>query len=364
MADFESVVTMCQDAIDAGVTPGISLACGERGGESFRSFLGAAALQPLHRELVASTHYDLASLTKVLATTWLTMKRWVETGLDLDAPLGDLLPGYYPADKVGLTIRLLLTHAAGLPSGLRLRDHMDCTTAFDAATRQRAIQHFLQAPLREAPGVDSVYSDIGPILVSDLLEHLSPNERLDSMCRRELYEPTQMPNTQFLPLSGASPPVTPNECAATELCSWRERVVSGQVHDENAFLMDGVAGHAGLFAPLADLEHVAQVLLDPPTRGTITQRGVAAFTHRQNVVADSSRALGWDTARAGGPGGDRLSSTAFGHTGFTGTSMWVDPEQGLYVVLLSNRVHPTRDNSAFLTFRPRLHDKIVDTLAQ
>ncbi|MBT5060512.1 MAG: serine hydrolase [Gemmatimonadetes bacterium] len=362
MADFESVVAMCQDAIDTGVTPGISLACGVRGGASYRSFLGAAALQPLRRELTASTHYDLASLTKVLATTWLTMKRWVETGLDLDAPLGNLLPGYYPADKAGLTIRLLLTHAAGLPSGLRLRDHMDHGTAFDVATRQRAMQHFLQAPLREAPGVDSVYSDIGPILVGDLLEHLSPEQRLDSMCRRELYAPTQMPNTRFLPLIGGSPSVLPHECAATELCPWRDRVVSGQVHDENAFLMDGVAGHAGLFAPLADLEHVAQILLDPPTHGAITQRGVTAFTRRQDIVADSSRALGWDTARAGGPGGDRLSSMAFGHTGFTGTSMWIDPEQGLYVVLLSNRVHPTRDNSAFLTFRPMLHDKIVDIL--
>ncbi len=361
MIEPEGVVAMCQEAIDNGVVPGIALSYGKRSDSPTRCILGSAQLKPAYRQLSGATHFDLASLTKVLATTWLTMNRW-EAGLDLDAPLQDLIPGYYPVDKGKLTIRLLLTHSAGLPSGLRLRDQMDAPTAAEPETRSRAMEHFLEAPCRTEPGQDTLYSDIGPILVGDLLEQLAMGERLDQLCERELYRPSEMPDTGFLPLIPGPARVSPVECAATEDCPWRGRVVSGQVHDENAYLLNGVAGHAGLFAPLADIERAARGFLAPEASGTFPQKGVTEFTRRQSIVPESSRALGWDTAHAGCPGGDRLSTTAFGHTGFTGTSIWIDPEQGFYVVLLTNRVHPSRDNSRFVAFRPRLHDRIANTL--
>ncbi|MBT3343912.1 MAG: beta-lactamase family protein [Gemmatimonadetes bacterium] len=362
MADFDGIRTMCQRAIDDGVMPGLALSIAHRGDEPMRCFLGSAALEPVPRPLTPSTRFDLASLTKCLATTWLLMRKW-EEGLDLDAPLERLLPGYYPPDKQQLTIRLLMAHAAGLASGLRLLDRFTAADALIDGTRRRAIECFLAAEPREEPMRDALYSDIGPILVADLLEQLG-EERLDHQCQRELYTPTLMHDTIFRHLTDPlpSPLPSPQECAATERCPWRERVVCGQVHDENAYLLGGVAGHAGLFAPLADLERVAAVLLDPPTTGPLTARALGEFTRKQDIVEGSSRAIGWDTARNGCPGGDRLSANAFGHTGFTGTSIWIDPELELSVVMLANRVHPTRDNSAFVGFRPRLHNAIVDSL--
>ncbi|MEE3337958.1 MAG: serine hydrolase [Candidatus Latescibacterota bacterium] len=361
MSDLDGVTTMCQEAIDAGVVPGICLSFGRARGESQRCVLGSAALEPTLRAMSVDTHFDLASLTKVLATTWLTMVRWQE-GLDIDAPLESLLPGYYPPDKAGLSIRLLLAHAAGLPSGLRLRDQLSSNKVTEPSTRRDAMEHFVHAPMKAGPAEASLYSDIGPILVGDLLERLNGTLRLDELCCRHLYSPAQMSSTGFLPVTASEPRVQPDDCAATENCPWRGRVVSGQVHDENAFLLDGVAGHAGLFAPLPDLEHVARLLLTPTDTGPITGRSLAEFTRQQQIVEGSTRALGWDTAHQGCPGGDKFSERAFGHTGFTGTSIWIDPVQEIYVVLLTNRVHPTRQNERFLAFRPRLHDVIVESL--
>lgn len=363
MADFERVATICQQAIDDGVTPGLALSIIARGETPFRCALGNAALQPEPRALAMSTRFDLASLTKCLATTWLLMRRW-EDGLDLDAPLEDLLPDYYPQDKQQLTIRLLMTHAAGLPSGLRLHERFAAADAGLEPMRRAAIECFLGAAPRALPGQDVLYSDIGPILVGDLLEQLAAGERLDRQCHRELFAPVQMNQTGFAHLTDPLPTSQwrEDDCAATERCAWRGHVVCGQVHDENAYLLGGVAGHAGLFAPLPDVERIAALLLDPPDTGPISRRALASFTRRQDVIEGSSRALGWDTARPGCPGGSNLSEAAFGHTGFTGTSIWIDPQQDLAIVLLANRVHPTRDNTAFLAFRPILHDAIVDSL--
>lgn len=363
MTDFEGVVTMCEDAICAGVMPGIALSVHAAGCAPFRVSMGSAALEPQSRPLQSATRFDLASLTKCLATTWLLMRRW-DAGLDLDAPLGELLPGYYPADKQALTPRLLMTHAAGLPSGLRLQDHLAASEADQEGTRQKVIDCFLAAESRAAPRQDTLYSDIGPILIGDLLEKLPGGGRLDHLCLQELFGPAGMSHTGYVHLTDPhpAPPPPPEQCAATERCAWRGRVVSGQVHDETAYLLSGVAGHAGLFAPLADVDRAARLLLEAPADGPASAAAIRHFTQRQNLVAGSTRAIGWDTARDGCPGGSRLSASAFGHTGFTGTSIWVDPQRQLSIVVLANRVHPSRDNGEFLTFRPRLHDAVIDAL--
>ena len=224
----------------------------------------------------------------VLATTLLLMKRSEGQALDLDAPLATHLPGRYPDDKSGLTLRLLLTHTSGLPASVRLCDEF----APDPkdGNEQRAAEEF----------------------------------------------------------------------AATEDCPWRGRVIQGQVHDETAYLMRGVAAHAGLFSTIFDLLRLAQVLIGATS--FITTDTVREFTSRQNLVSDSTRAMGWDTADPDSACGHHFSARAFGHTGFTGTSFWVDPETGLFVVLLANRIHPTRNDSGFLRFRPRIHDLIATFL--
>lgn len=360
-AVFESVDSAVRQSVDEGLTAGAVLACGRVGRARHLTCAGHAALVPSPRPLSPETLFDLASLTKVLATTWLVTKWWEEERLDLDAPIGDLLPGRYPADKRSLTVRLLLCHAAGLPSGLRLRQEFPSPPG--APGRREVMERFLSAPLACPPRTRTVYSDIGPILVGDLLEQLS-GVSLDRACEAELYAPAGLGDTFYIHRDEPLPKArrSADAFAATEACSWRGRVLAGEVHDENACLLRGVAGHAGLFSSVADLERVARSFLGIEGDARVRPASLAAMATRQDLVPGSSRAVGWDTAGLGGPGGSRLSATAFGHTGFTGTSLWIDPEAGLYVALLANRIHPTRDEDGFLAFRPRLHDLAVEAL--
>lgn len=362
--DLDPLENCVREAVSEGAAPSVVLACGRGPDRRRRLACGHAAVVPVERCVQETTLFDLASLTKVLATTWLSMRWWELGRLDLDAPLDALLPDYYPADKGGLSVRLLLCHAAGLPSGVRLRDDY-VAVAEGGPERQEIIGRFLQAPIEAAPGQRTLYSDIGPILVGDLLEQLG-GARLDRLCADELYGPAGLADTFFVHRDDPVPAARRDlgTCAATEDCPWRGGVLVGEVHDENAWLLRGVAGHAGLFAPIADLERIARAFLGFAGDARITPATLASLTCRQHVAPDSSRAFGWDTPRPNGPGGSRLSRRAFGHTGFTGTSMWIDPEAELYVIVLTNRVHPTRDNRRFLDVRPHLHDIAVDALGR
>jgi CubicO group peptidase (beta-lactamase class C family) len=308
-----------------------------------------------------STRFDLASLTKVLATTLLCMLRWQQSRLDLDSELGAFLPSYYPPELAGLTPRLLLTHTAGLPPFVRLCETFEPDPADGEAARRRALEQILSTPLVRQPATESQYSDLGLIILGDLLEQLE-GQTLDRLCERDLYAPLGLAQTWFVHLDSPLPNVSrdPAEFASTEDCPWRGRVVRGQVHDENAYILRGVAGHAGLFSTVDDLTVLAAELARPGQ--LLEPRTVRAFTARQEVVSGSDRALGWGTASPGASCGSRMSARAFGHTGFTGTSLWIDGDTGLWVVLLSNRVHPSRENTAFLTLRPVLHDLIVEHL--
>lgn len=363
---FAQVDARLRGAVDDGTVAGAVLACGSARGGRHTLSCGDAQLLPSARPVREDTLFDLASLTKVLATTWLCMKWWEEGRLDLDAPLGELLPGYYPRDKTGLSVRALMSHAAGLPSGLRLRQELGPQLDGSAAGRRRhVVARFLSTAAAAAPGAQTLYSDIGPILVGDLLEQLG-SSRLDCLCEEELFGPAGLADTFYIhadePLAKARRP--PEDFAATEACPWRGRVLVGEVHDENACLLRGVAGHAGLFACGADVERIARAFLGIEGDPRIAPETLGLLTLPQQLVSGSRRAFGWDTAGPDGPGGSRLSRAAYGHTGFTGTSLWIDPQAGLYVVLLTNRVHPTRDNTRFLDFRPGFHDLVIDALAR
>jgi CubicO group peptidase (beta-lactamase class C family) len=296
-----------------------------------------------------ATVYDLASLTKVVGLTTAAMLA-VESGrLELDAPVQRYVRAFAGPGKQTVTIRMLLAHAGGLPAWRPLYR--------EATTRNEAFALANTTALVSPPGTADVYSDLGVIVLTGVLE-AAYQQRLDSLLAQMLFSPLRMTSTGYLP-----PPSWHDRVAPTELDPWRGRVLRGEVHDENAAVMDGVSGHAGLFSSAEDLLTFADWMIERWNGGTSSPRSlVHEFTRRQALVSGSSRGLGWDTPSPGGSAGSRLSPSSFGHTGFTGTSLWIDPERRLAIVLLSNRVNPTRNNPRWAPLRAALADLIVATL--
>jgi CubicO group peptidase (beta-lactamase class C family) len=293
------------------------------------------------------TIFDLASLTKVIATTSLVMRHVAAGTLDLDAPLADYLVAWRGTPQGPIRVRQLLTHASGLPPHARCWE-----LCRDRRDYQEAI---LAMPLERPIGTASVYSDLGFILLGFILEDLGGplTAGLDAVA-----QPLGLETIRYQP-----PDAWRDRIAPTEFDMWRNRLLVGEVHDENAAALGGIAGHAGVFGAVGDVGRFARAVLR--TLGENTVLGTPAlmrqFTTRADVP-ESSRALGWDTMLPTSSCGSRLSPSAFGHTGFTGTSLWIDPEMDLYVVLLTNRVHPTRANDALRALRPRVHDAVVEDL--
>ncbi len=286
-----------------------------------------------------TTLYDLASLTKVVGLTTLAMMLVEEHTLDLDAPVTRYVPAFV-AGGDSVTVRQLLTHSSGLAAWQPLFREVH--------SRSEMFARVNATPLEAQPGTRTAYSDLGAILLTEIVEQLM-GHRLDTLLAERVFQPLGMADTRFLPPAALRPRIAP-----TENDPWRGHVLRGEVHDENAAAMGGVSGHAGLFSSAADLVRFAQMLLRGG-EGLVRPETIALFTRAQNP-AFSSRALGWDTPSAGSSAGTRLSARAFGHTGFTGTSIWIDPEQNLFVILLTNRVHPTRANELIREVRPRVAD--------
>lgn len=296
------------------------------------------------------TLWDLASLTKVIALTSSVMQLSEQGKVDLDAPVQRYLPDWTGQWKAQVRVRDLLTHSAGLPSWRPLYK--------EAPTREAALRLVLATPLEKPPGERMVYSDLGAILLGQVVERVS-GQSFDAYVRHEIFEPLGMRSTLFRPSTRLRARIAP-----TEVDPWRQRHLRGEVHDENAFRLGGVSSHAGLFSTAADLSRFARMLLGggelDGTRvlGTAT---IEQFTAVQNPQL-SARALGWETANGNNSGGHRMSRRAFGHTGFTGTSLWVDPGQDLFVLLLTNRVNPTRENRRIGDVRISLADAAVSAM--
>jgi len=282
--------------------------------------------------------------------------------LELDAPAQRYLPAFAGVGKERVTIRLLLAHGSGLPAWRPLFQ--------ETATREEAFALADATALLSLSGTTDVYSDLGMIVLTQLVEAVY-HERLDSLLARRIFQPLGMTSVRFLPT------VERARIAPTELDPWRGRILRGEVHDENAARLDGVSGHAGLFGSAPDLLTFGEWMVKGWNEGRM-ERGtgtaahplvpsfprslVQTFTRRQDLIPGSSRALGWDTPAPGGSGGTLLSPRSFGHTGFTGTSLWIDPEHQLVIVLLSNRVNPTRDNPRWAPVRASIADLVVATL--
>ncbi len=307
------------------------------------------------------TVYDLASLTKVVGLTTAMMQLVEEGKVGLDTPAVRYVPAFRDTT---VTVRQLLTHTSGLPAWKPFWER--------AHSRDEMFALVDAEPLEAPPGARMVYSDLGAMVMTQIVERAS-GERLDRYLQIHLFRPLGMRDTRYLPPASWRRRIAPTEVDT----AYRHRLVWGEVHDENAAAMGGISGHAGLFSTAPDLVKFAQLMLrtlrgesssrrartttrgavvEPhPPGGFVDSATVARFTRVQDPAL-SSRGLGWDTPSPNSSAGTRLSPRAFGHTGFTGTSLWIDPAQDLFVILLTNRVHPTRQNEQILQVRPRVAD--------
>lgn len=296
-------------------------------------------------EVEPDTRYDLASLSKVVGTLPAVLALVADKALALDDPVGKFFSqaGWFQTPSLGdVTVRQLLTHTSGLPAWRPL--------FASVSTRLTALGNVLQTGL-ERPAGSVVYSDLGFMLLGAIVERVS-GQRLDAFTAQHVFEPLGMRATGYGVPPGAS-------VAATEDCGWRGRLLLGEVHDENAFVFEGVAGHAGLFGTAADLARYAQAWLrgDAP----FAPAALLEEARREHAAGPEGvrRGLGWQLAGAGSSAGHYASSAAYGHTGFTGTSLWLDPERDRFGVLLTNRVHPSRTCGGTIhALRVAFHDAI------
>lgn len=319
--------------LDAGGFPGAAVVVGRDGYSVFQKGFGRLDWRAGSPAVRADrTIYDLASLTKVVATTTAAMLLYDEGRLDLEAPVSRYLPGFSGGDKDRVTVRHLLTHRSGLPAGRELWRL--------ASSPSSARWVVVATPLVCAPGTCFIYSDLGADVLGWAIEAIA-GQPLDQFIQARVFGPLGMSDTFFNPADSLDYRIAP-----TEIAPPRGYPIRGEVHDENAFVLGGVAGHAGLFSTAADLSVFAQMMLNGGQYAgvrIISDSTVALFTRRSGGnSAGGSRALGWDTADGDGSSGVYLTSRAYGHTGFTGTSMWIDPERQMFVVLLTNRVHAAR----------------------
>jgi serine-type D-Ala-D-Ala carboxypeptidase len=338
------------------IFPGAVLLVGVDGKVALHQAYGMADLFSV-QPMTCDTFFDLASLTKPLATVLASMVLVQQGRLALDRPCGEMLPGLFKAGKHNITPRHLLSHCSGLPAW---RPYYMRLHHLKRAERPLALTKWLQdEALVFSPGEKEAYSDLGFILLQWLIEKIS-GQRLDRFVEQEIYRPLNLPALFFVDLyqSGA----TQNGFAATELCPWRNRLLCGQVHDDNAYAMGGIAGHAGLFGTaravfdllhtlmLADQGDAAQTVFDPAVVHTFFQRQ-GSFRY----------ALGFDTpSDHGSSAGNNFPADSVGHLGYTGTSFWVHRPQRVVVILLTNRVHPSRYNMGIRAFRPQLHNAIME----
>jgi CubicO group peptidase (beta-lactamase class C family) len=357
-----SAAQFLDSAIAAGAAPGAVLGVSHRG-QWYLYGTGRLGMDDGTIPDSASV-YDLASLTKVIGLTTAMMLA-VDSGLiDLDAPIQKYVPAFRGRHKESVTVRHLLAHASGLPAWRPLFR--------ETATRAEAMMLADTTPLDTLPGARYVYSDLGAIVLTQAVEQVF-QMRLDTLLQ-QIFSRLDMPHTRFLPPASLLPRIAP-----TENDPWRGRMLRGEVHDENAARLDGVSGHAGLFSTAPDLLRFAEWLMrsmpgcrgmnprcrhSGPRDGMMLEDAVMqSFVRRQHMPpCCSSRALGWDTPSEGSSAGTMLDSTSVGHTGFTGTSIWIDPTRELVIVLLTNRVHPTRENNRLGAVRRGVADRVVQGL--
>ena len=359
--------------VGAEIAGAVVLSRVPRDGEvvEYEAVRGLAALRPERVPMARETIFDLASLTKPLATATAVMLLVDEGALQLDDPVAKHLPRFAERDKDAVTVRHLLTHSSGLKPW---RAYHEMVLEKERKTGERLlgtpearkliVDRIVRSSLVHEPGAAAVYGDLDFITLGALVEAVTQRP-LDEFCAERIFAPLGLEHTRFIRSDGTDSSLSEPErrrFAATENCPWRGRIVVGEVHDPNAAAMGGVAGHAGLFAPADDVMRFALALLDVwHGRSDALPRVLfKTFTTRQKLPPGSDWALGWDTPTAGASSsGSHFSESSIGHLGFTGTSLWIDLEREAVVVMLTNRVHLFAKKSKF-TLRPKVHDLIME----
>jgi CubicO group peptidase (beta-lactamase class C family) len=303
-----------------------------------------------------ATLFDLASVSKVMATTTMAMILYDRGLLELGAPVAAIIPEFVGASpeakqdsrRRDVTLRMLLAHSSGLPAYEKL--------FLKARTRDDLLHAAFTTPLTADPGSRAEYSDIGFIVLGAALERLS-GKSLDRFCQRDVFGPLGMSSTAFNPppeMRALIPPTVDDR-------AFRHRIIQGEVHDENASVLGGVAGHAGVFDNAEDVARFAHAMLNGG-HPILRRETVSLFTRREGSPERTSRALGWDTPSPPSQSGKYFSAASFGHLGYTGTSLWIDPERHLSVTLLTNRTWPDCSSQAIKTVRPKFHDAVIEAL--
>jgi serine-type D-Ala-D-Ala carboxypeptidase len=316
---------------------------------------GRFTYEPSSPEVTTATIFDLASVSKVVATTSMAMILYERGLLDLEAPVVALAPEFNGNDRSRVdprrkevTIHMLLAHSSGLPAYEKL---------FERASKKADLLSLAFATdLTADPGSCAEYSDIGFIILGPVLERIA-DESLDRFCQREVFGTLGMIHTTFSPPSAWRSSIPPTSRGDNS----RDHIIQGEVQDENAYAMGGVAGHAGVFSSATDLAIFADAMLNEG-RSRIRPETLKLFTQRESSPLGTSRALGWDTPSSASQSGKHFSLNSFGHLGYTGTSLWIDPERQLSIVLLTNRTWPDSSNQEIKQIRPLFHDSIVEAL--
>ncbi|MBI4465210.1 MAG: beta-lactamase family protein [Acidobacteria bacterium] len=358
---FREAREILNQAVEQRAFPGAVLAVGYKTDLTVLP-VGRLSYAPEAPGVTADTLYDLASLTKVVATTTAAMILAERSLLGLDRPVAGYLPDFWQPFDTGVdplwsargevTVRHLLAHTSGLPDYEKF--------FLRAREKSHVVEEALALPLQEAPGRKRLYSDVGFILLGEILE-LAAGEALDRFCQREIFAPLEMPNTGFNPPQELWDRIAPTEWDE----SFRKRLIQGEVHDENAWVMGGVAGHSGLFSTAGDLARFCRMMLaEGRVNGShlIQPDTIREFTRVWPAAEGSPRGLGWDKPSDPSSSGHYFSAASYGHLGFTGTSLWMDPEKVLFVILLTNRIHLTRANESIRTIRPAVHDAVAKAL--
>ncbi len=356
-AQLQPAYDVLEKAIADKAFPGATLAVGYKDKVALHAF-GTLSYDAKSPQVKLRTMYDVASLTKVIVTTTL-VEKLVEgdfpSPLQLDAPVERYLPEWASGPQAEwrhrVTVRNLMTHTSGLPP---FKEYWRTSKGKDDTLRM-----IFAEPLESEPGTKMVYSDLGIILMGEIIGRLT-GETLDNLANEYIFGPLGMHDSMYNPPKKLWPSIAPTEFDAR----FRHRLIQGQVHDENAYAMGGVSGHAGVFSTAPDLAAFCQMLLNGGVYAhhrILKRATIAQFTAPQEVAKDT-RTLGWVVPTEGSSSGHFFSPHSFGHTGFTGTSIWIDPDRKVFVVLLTNRVNPTRENHKIAEVRPALHDAVMQAL--
>lgn len=347
----DSLSTLLRAGVRDSAFPGAIAVVGTREGVLVTASAGMLDWQSSPAPSM-STLWDLASLTKVVGLTTAMMLLVESRRIDLDAPVQRYLPEFTGRGKEAVTVRHLMTHSSGLPAWRPLYK--------EAEGPEAALALAIATPLDTLPGLRMVYSDLGAIILGELVARVS-GQSFESFVRDRVFNPLGMHETMFRP-----PERLRERIAPTEVDPWRQRHLRGEVHDENAFALGGVSSHAGLFGTATDLARLARMYLGGGTldgRQFLSTSTIDLFTTVQDPAL-SHRALGWETPNGTNSAGRLMSKRSFGHTGFTGTSFWVDRERGVFVILLSNRVNPTREHRGITAVRTAVADAVMGAVSR